>query len=584
MTSQLPAIAYPSFWDALIFRAKASVFQLKRSFINTWIQPVQRYPVSHTERKAEQIILAESITPLWTSQTETERHLLAGKIQNLRVAVQSLNTLEIPEQGVFSFWAQVGHPSARKGYVAGREIRQGCLIPSVGGGLCQLSNALYSVALDVGLEILERHAHTQVIPASLAEIGRDATVFWNYVDLRFRADQTIRIEAFLTADQLVVRLVGKPAEIAPQTPVQSELRTTITDAHSCSTCGVTACFRNQTPLLQRSHTAYLLDEYWSEFDHYIQSQRSHSDMLAIPLSGKRWKKANYAWNEDGFKQVQTATGLTLKRSFASRNLPAQGQSRQSLLLNYDAKLAEVYAAKLTFDRTHVVTTQQLLPFLWQSGALGGRTFDVLMTRLPFSNLQQRLDQAFQQHGQSNTLADFRVDDALVEAEEQALKAARKIITPHTEIASLFPHRAVLLDWHLPTIPNLPKLGDSILFPASTLGRKGAYELREAAIALNLTLTILGTDLEGEKFWQDVITQRANGLEGVRLVVLPAYVEHRPRILLRAIASGIPVIASTACGLGNLPGVTTVPTGNSAALRDAIAKELGVLYDLTMPKR
>jgi hypothetical protein len=320
---------------------------------------------------------------------------------------------------------------------------------------------------------------------------------------------------------------------------------------------------------ERSQTAYLVDEYWTEFDQYIQQQRSHSDILVIPLSGNRWKKANYAWNEDGFKQVQTATKLTLERAFASRNLPAQGQSRQSLLLQYDARLAEAYASKLTFDRTHVVTTQPLLPFLWKSGALGGRTFDVLMTRLPLSVLQKRLDQAFQQHDQSSTLADFRVDHALVKAEEQALKAARKIMTPHTEIASLFPHKAVLLDWHLPTISNAPKLGDSILFPASTLGRKGAYELREAAIALNLPLTILGPDLEGEDFWQNVIIQRANGLEGIRLVVLPAYVEHRPRILLKAIAIGIPVIASTACGLGNVPGVTTVPTGDVAALKNAI---------------
>jgi vancomycin resistance protein YoaR len=150
--------------------------------------------------------VARSITPLWTSEDAQESLLIVGKIQNLRVALQYLNGIEIPKDGLFSFWAQLGRPTAGKGYVAGRELRQGCLIPSVGGGLCQLSNALYSIALDAGFEVIERHAHSQIVPGSLAEVGRDATVFWNYVDLRFRLPAATRIEAFLTATELVVQV------------------------------------------------------------------------------------------------------------------------------------------------------------------------------------------------------------------------------------------------------------------------------------------------------------------------------------------------------------------------------------------
>ena len=61
----------------------------------------------------------------------------------------------------------------------------------------------------------------------------------------------------------------------------------------------------------------------------------------------------------------------------------------------------------------------------------------------------------------------------------------------------------------------------------------------------------------------------NPLDGVKLLVLPAHVEACPRLLLRAIVSQIPVIASAACGLGDLPGVTTVPTGDVLALGRAI---------------
>ena len=63
------------------------------------------------------------------------------------------------------------------GFVAGRELREGCMVSSIGGGLCQLSNALYAAALEAGCEIVERHAHSKVVPGSLAERGLDATVF-----------------------------------------------------------------------------------------------------------------------------------------------------------------------------------------------------------------------------------------------------------------------------------------------------------------------------------------------------------------------------------------------------------------------
>jgi len=155
--------------------------------------------------------IASSITPLWNHElngSQTEAKLQLGKIHNLRIAAQTIHSIEIPKDGIFSFWLYVGQPTKIKGYVEGREIRQGCVIPSIGGGLCQLSNALYSIALDAGFEILDRHAHTQIIPGSLAEIGRDATVFWNYVDLKFKVNQAIRLEVSLTGGDLIVEVKG----------------------------------------------------------------------------------------------------------------------------------------------------------------------------------------------------------------------------------------------------------------------------------------------------------------------------------------------------------------------------------------
>ena len=63
-----------------------------------------------------------------------------------------------------------------------------------------------------------------------------------------------------------------------------------------------------------------------------------------------------------------------------------------------------------------------------------------MTALPMAEIQKRLDHAASLHPESSTLADFRVDDRLLKAEEHALRNARRIITPHTTIADLFPDR------------------------------------------------------------------------------------------------------------------------------------------------
>ena len=81
-----------------------------------------------------------------------------------------------------------------------------------------------------------------------------------------------------------------------------------------------------------------------------------------------------------------------------------------------------------------------------------------------------------------------------------------------------------------------------------VGRKGAYEVREAARQLGLTVVTPGREVEGEGFWGDVPVRRGSPLDGTFAVILPAILEDRPRALLAAQAAGCPVIASRACGL------------------------------------
>ena len=489
--------------------------------------------------------------------------------------------MEIPAGATFSFWKHLGRANGLKGYVVGRELREGCIVPNVGGGLCQISNALYDAALQANFEIVERHAHTQVIAGSLAEKGRDATVFWNYVDLRFRSPNAFRIEAKLGKDHLRVTFKGEKMQAKPLVQISKRAALHSPQPNSCATCGVESCFRSlkEDANIDFGRTAFLLDEFAPEFDEYIQKTRTVKDFLFVPLDGRKFKKANYAWETKGFARMNQSLFVTLIRSYKSRKLAAQGAERQKSLLATAEKLAENYAKKLTYDATHIIVSQNLLPFLWKNGHLGGRTFDVLMDSLPMNEIQKQLDFAFSLNPNSQTLGDFRAEKRLVEAETEALKNARKIITPHTEIASMFGERSELLEWNLPPVKGFYQTTKSakftIVFPASTVGRKGCYELREAIRGLDVKIITLGATIEDANFWHGFDWEKGSDdwLEIADLVVLPAFVEHKPRRILLAAAHKIPVIASNACGVKNVAGIKNVETGDALSLRNEIENVL-----------
>ena len=176
------------------------------------------------------------------------------------------------------------------------------MIASIGGGLCQLSNALYAAALAAGMDIIERHAHSQIVPGSAAESGRDATVFWNYVDLRFRAQAGFAMEAVLTGSDLIVRLRTQAAPGASPTSVKQargpiHLRLEA-EPRDCVRCEYEQCVQHIESNQTNGHTAFLLDECWPEFDRWAGSTLRPGDTVLLPLDGKRRNRPAYAWTLD----------------------------------------------------------------------------------------------------------------------------------------------------------------------------------------------------------------------------------------------------------------------------------------------
>lgn len=130
----------------------------------------------------------------------------AGKRHNVSMAAPALDGLLLDPDETFSFWRAVGAPTAARGFEIGMELRGGCVIPSVGGGICLLTNTLFRLAVETGATIVERHGHSlAAVPPLPGETwGLDATAAFPHLDLRFRPAMPMRLVIEVDGDVLVV--------------------------------------------------------------------------------------------------------------------------------------------------------------------------------------------------------------------------------------------------------------------------------------------------------------------------------------------------------------------------------------------
>jgi vancomycin resistance protein VanW len=149
--------------------------------------------VRFAERQAPDllpVVVARHRSPLRRRLLGTDPRLQETKIVNLRLAAASLDRLVLEPGETASFWHRVGRPSAARGFREGVVLMvDGQAGEGIGGGLCQLSNLLYWLALHSDLEVTERHHHTvDAFPDDRRELpfGTGASVAHDLVDFRLR--------------------------------------------------------------------------------------------------------------------------------------------------------------------------------------------------------------------------------------------------------------------------------------------------------------------------------------------------------------------------------------------------------------
>lgn len=131
-----------------------------------------------------------------------------NKVENLKIASSKIDGIVIRPGDTFSYCKSIGKPTKLKGYKKGMNLYYGRFKAETGGGLCQLSNLIYWMALHTPLTVIERHRHSfDVFPDSnrTQPFGSGATCVYNYRDLQISNDtnETYQINIKIEDDYLI---------------------------------------------------------------------------------------------------------------------------------------------------------------------------------------------------------------------------------------------------------------------------------------------------------------------------------------------------------------------------------------------
>lgn len=165
---------------------------------------------------------------------------ISSRIHNIGVASEQFNGILVKPGEIMSFNDFLGDVSSYTGYKQAYIIKDGKTILGDGGGVCQVSTTLFRAALDTGLPIAERRAHSYRVAYYEQGFppGLDATVYSPTTDLKIVNDTpghiliqtkfnaksaTLAFEVYGTSDGRVSQ-ISKPT-VTGVTPPPEDLYT-----------------------------------------------------------------------------------------------------------------------------------------------------------------------------------------------------------------------------------------------------------------------------------------------------------------------------------------------------------------------
>ena len=128
-----------------------------------------------------------------------------NRITNIKITCSRISDTVVKSNDEFSFCEIVGQPSSSDGYKEAHAFVDGELVNAIGGGNCQVSTTIYNAAKKIdGVKITERHEHGKEV--GYIEKGKDATVAYDYLDLKFENnnDFDLKLQAYIKNGKVCV--------------------------------------------------------------------------------------------------------------------------------------------------------------------------------------------------------------------------------------------------------------------------------------------------------------------------------------------------------------------------------------------
>ena len=130
------------------------------------------------------------------------------RITNLRLGVTLLDGTLVAPGGTFSLNEAIGERTEERGFKSAPVIIGTRYEEEVGGGTSQVATTVFNAAWEAGLRITERNPHSLYIDRY--QLGRDATVYWPSLDLKFvnDTDHWVLVKGFPESDGITVSIYG----------------------------------------------------------------------------------------------------------------------------------------------------------------------------------------------------------------------------------------------------------------------------------------------------------------------------------------------------------------------------------------
>ena len=152
---------------------------------------IKNNSVANTDVPRAPVIVEKEISSFSTKIIDDDE----DRDTNIRITCNEINGTIIKNGEEFSFNKVAGNPTPDRGYKKAGVFIDGELKKGYGGGNCQVSTTIYNAVNKIdGIKVTERHEHGKEV--GYIEMGKDSTVVYDDLDLKFRNNTSYDIKLY----------------------------------------------------------------------------------------------------------------------------------------------------------------------------------------------------------------------------------------------------------------------------------------------------------------------------------------------------------------------------------------------------